>query len=510
MKKTTIIIISICFLSLTTCKDELDLLPLDRVTVESFYKTRSDFDGAIFASYSSIQDFWGTSTETLGERGEFWKLTLTSTDDVAYDNVTSDGRSQDIDNLQFRSSDVPFAAIYTQLYEGIYRANLVLENLDGDNELTAEDKTVLGAEAKFLRAWFHFQAMKMFGTPPLALKVGTNLTDLALPNATQDELYSAILDDLTTAAAGLPDSWDSSNTGRATSWTAKSYIGKVNVWKKDWPAAISAFQDVVQNGPYMLMPEYASNFNFDSENNLESIFEIQFGGPYSDDNIWVFDDTHSENFKASQGIARSNYWDAGNGAPGGKNGWFPPTQSIVDAFEPGDIRADFSIYKAGDTYYVWGNGQTLSLPYDPAWSSTGYTIKKYDGEHNSVGANHSPNEQSDWNNERWFRFSELKLLYAEALIEGGGDLTIAKQQIDDVRQRAGLPILDASADLTQAMRQEKRVELAFEPHRWFDIVRWGIGSQIFGASWDDKLNLFPFPLSEVDRSNGLLKQNPGY
>ena len=216
MKKTTIIVISICFLSLTTCKDELDLLPLDRVTIESFYKTRADFDGAIFASYSSIQDFWGTSTETLGERGEFWKLTLTSTDDVAYDNVNGDDRSQDIDNLQFRSSDVPFAAIYTQIYEGIYRANLVLENLDGENELTAEDKTILGAEAKFLRAWFHFQAMKMFGTPPLALKVGTKLTDLALPNATQDELYSAILDDLNTAAAGLPASWDSSNTGRAT------------------------------------------------------------------------------------------------------------------------------------------------------------------------------------------------------------------------------------------------------------------------------------------------------
>src|SRR5690606_32602055 len=102
------------------------------------------------------------------------------TDDVAHDNVTSDGRAQDIDNLQFRSSDVPFAAIYTQLYEGIYRANLVLENLDGQNELTAEDKTVLEAEAKFLRAWFHFQAMKMFGTPPLALKVGTELTNLAL------------------------------------------------------------------------------------------------------------------------------------------------------------------------------------------------------------------------------------------------------------------------------------------------------------------------------------------
>ncbi|MCJ7467295.1 MAG: RagB/SusD family nutrient uptake outer membrane protein [Maribacter sp.] len=509
MKKTSIILISMFAIGLSSCSNQLDLQPLDRLTTDTFYKTRADFDGAVFASYSSIQDFYGTSTETLGEFGEFWKISLTISDDVAADTNQSDQISQDIDALLLRSSDVPFAAVYTQIYEGIYRANLVLKNLDGENDLTAADKTELSAEAKFLRAWFHFQAMKMFGTPPLALEIVEGINNQAKPNATQDELYAAILADFTDAAAGLPASWDSSNTGRVTSWAAKSYLGKVNVWKKDWAAAIAAFQDVVDNGPYSLVPDYEEVFAYNNENNSESIFEIQYGGPFSDDNLWVFDDTHSEDFKASQGTGRGWFWDASNGAPGGKLGFWVPTQNLVDTFEPGDVRPQTIFYQGGDTYYSF-DGTRYELPYDVTWSTTSFTLKKYRGSINAVTGNSSPNGQADYNNERWFRFAELKLLYAEALIEGGGDLAIAEQQINDIRNRAGLPNLLTGADLTQAMRQEKRVELALEPHRWFDIVRWGIGSQVFGAAWNDKDVVFPFPLSEIDRSGGLLKQNEGY
>lgn len=511
MKNISHTILVICILFAFSCKDQLDLEPLDRLTTDTFYKTREDFDGAIFAAYSSIQDLWGTSTETLGESGEYWKISVVITDDVAADANHTDQISRDVDALQIRAADVPYAAAYTQIYEGIYRANLVLERLEGENELTDEDKTVLAAEAKFLRAWFHFQALKMWGTPPLALEIVPGINDQALPNATQEELYTAILADFNDAEAGLPSSWDSSNTGRATSWSAKSYIGKVNVWKEDWPAAITAFADVVNNGPYMLMDNYEDNFYFNTENNAESIFEIQFGGPFSDDNLWVFDDTHSEDFKASQGIARSSYWDAGgNGAPGGKNGWWDPTQDLLEAYEPGDERMNLSIYQEGDTYYTYDSGGQIVVPYDPAWSSTNLTLKKYRGEANSVSGNFAPNGQVEFNNERWFRFAELKLLYAEALIRGGGSLEIAEQQINDIRNRAGLDDLESGTDLLTAMMHEKRLEMAFEPHRWFDITRWGIGPEVFGSLWNDKLNLFPFPLSEIERSGGLLEQNPGY
>ena len=515
--KKTLLLIAVIF-AFNSCNN-LNLVPLDRVSSANFYKTAADFDGAIFASYSSIQDLWGTSTETLGELGEYWKISVVTSDDVETDpNNAWDGISQSIDQLILRASDNPFAAAYTQIYEGIMRANLVIENVNGDNELTSGEKEMFEAEARFLRAFFHFEAMKLWGTPPLLTKNYESLSDLSVKNATQDELFTQILSDFNFAYQKLPPAWDGGNTGRATKWAARAFEGKVNVWKKDWPKAITAFEDVINSGRYSLIDtgnpveDFDAVFAYDNENNSESIFEIQFGGPYSDDNIWVFDDTHSEAFKASQGIARSWYWDAAN-APGGKMGWWAPTQDLVDAFEPGDARLEVSIYKDGDVYYYLGYDPANPLMYDPTWSSTGYTVKKYSGARNSVSSDRSPNEQSDFNNERIFRYAELKLLYAEALIENNSNLGVALQQINDIRNRAGLSNLAIPLDqasLTAAMRQEKRVELAFEPHRWFDITRWDIGSTVFGATWNAKYKVYPFPQTEIDRTGAQLNQNTGY
>lgn len=489
--------------------NKLDLQPLDRVTTDTYYKTPADFDGAVFAAYSSIQDFWGTSTETIGESGEFWKISMVVADDAAADPRRADGRALDLDRLLIRASDIPYAALYTQVYEGILRSNLVIENAAKENELTDEQKTQFVAEAKFLRAFFHFLALQYWGTPPLVLEVKKDLNNLASPNATKEELYAAILGDLQAAYAGLPAAWDDANLGRATKWTARAFEGKVNVWKEDWAAAITAFDDVKQNGPYQLMPSYEDAFDFQKENGAESIFEIQFGGPFSDDNIWVFDDTHSEAFKASQGIARVNYWDPADPAPGGHSGWYVPTQDLVSEFEPGDTRLSTSVYRQGDTYSTIDGGKIAVVPYDSAWSSTGFSIKKYMGLTNAKTSDYSSNNQSQFNNERWYRYAEMLLLNAEALIRAGRSAEAMEIINNQIRKRAGLgasPI----ADPMQALMHEKRVEMAFEPHRWFDIVRWGIGPQVFADKWNDKFKVFPFPQSEVDKSKGVLKQNEGY
>ncbi len=517
MKK--IIYLMIVGFAINSCNN-LDLVPLDKLPANSYYKTAAEFDGAIFAAYSSIQDFWGTSTETLGEFGEYWKITVTITDDMKAE-PGSDNESKNADNLNINAGDKPFGAVYTQLYEGIYRCNTVLEHLALATELTAAEKSQFEGEAKFLRAFFHFEALKLFGTPPLILTTPKSLSEMTYTNATKDELFTQILADFTNAFANLPAVWDAGNTGRATKWAAKAYIGKVNVWKNDMPAAVTAFADVVNNGPYSLIDtgnpakDLEDVFALDNENNQESIFEIQFGGPHSDDNIWVFDDTHSESFKASQGTGRSWFWDAGNfeaveGAPGGKLGFWMPTQNLVDAFEPGDERKNSFIYQSGDTYYVW-NSEVVQLPYDPAWSSTGYTVKKYGGKRNVVSGAFSGNNQGNFNNERMYRYAELKLLYAEALL-ASGNAAEATNQVNDIRNRAGLPDLAGIATLAD-IQHEKRVELCFEPHRWFDITRWGIGAQVFPADWNDKFKVFPFPQTEIDRTKGSGKkitQNAGY
>jgi hypothetical protein len=423
----------------------------------------------------------------------------------------------DLDNLFFRSSDLPFASAYSQIYEGIARANIAIEATDnGTNELTDDQKKRVVAEAKFLRAFFHFLALQMWGTPPLVMEVKKDINDLASPNATQDELYTAILADLQAAYTDLPPSWDAANLGRATRWTARSFEGKVNVWKKDWDAAITAFQDVVNNGPYALfnsnankLDNYDDAFDFKKENGIESIFEVQYGGPFSDDNLWVFDDTHSENFKASQGTGRVWYWNPSGeaGAPGGGLGWYVPTQDLLDEYEAGDPRITANIYRAGDVFY--NKGESV-VQFDPAWSSTGMGIKKYFGPRNADGAAYAPNGQAGFNNERWFRYSELLLLYAEALIEkGNGVSPEGMMLVNQVRARVGLPA-STMADHRAALRHERRVELAFEPHRWFDITRWDIGAEIFGAAWKPHYKNFPFPQSEIDRSGGKLVQHTGY
>ncbi|MBL0741247.1 RagB/SusD family nutrient uptake outer membrane protein [Chryseolinea lacunae] len=525
--KTKISLLVVAFVVCNSCNN-LDLVPLDKITADSYYKTAPEFDAAMFAAYSSIQDFWGTSTETLGEMGEYWKITDVVTDDVNAE-PNSDNISKDADRLNFRASDKPFAAIYTQIYEGIYRANTVLEHLAMENELSDAEKSLYDGEAKFLRAYFHFEALKLWGTPPLVMETFKDLSKLSVPNATKEQLYTQILADFNDAFTKLPATWAPENTGRATKWAAMAYIGKVNVWKgqpADMLAAITAFEAVIDNGvgaagKYGLIdtdnPEkdLEDVFAFDNENNKESIFEIQYGGPHSDDNIWVFDDTHSEAFKASQGTGRSWFWDAANNsaaesAPGGKLGYWTPTQNLVDAFEAGDERLNSFIYQAGDTYYIW-NSAVESLPYDPEWSSTGYNVKKYSGKRNSVGGDFSGNNQGNFNNERIFRFAELKLLYAEALL-ASGRAAEATDQINDIRDRAGLDDLPGLATLAD-LQHEKRVELCFEAHRWFDLVRWGLGPTLFPADWNAKYEVYPFPQSEVDRTKGTageIKQNKDY
>ena len=513
MKKLPLIIF--VFLCIGSCNN-LDLVPLDKLPASSYYKTAAEFDGAMFAAYSTIQDFWGTSTETLSEFGEYWKITVTITDDAKAE-PGSDQISKNADNLNINAGDIPFAAIYTQIYEGIYRCNTVLEHLDQENELTDDEKSQFEGEAKFLRAFFHFEALKLWGTPPLVLETPKSFDKLAVGNATKDALFTQILDDFNDAFDKLPAAWDPGNTGRATKWAAKAYIGKVDVWKNDMDGAIVAFEEVIASNTYQLLdtndPEkdLEDVFALDNENNAESIFEIQFGGPHSDDNIWVFDDTHSESFKASQGSGRSWFWDANNyqateGAPGGKLGYWTPTQDLIDEFEPNDERLNSFIYQAGDTYYVW-NGGLEELPFDPEWSSTGYVVKKYGGARNVVAGAFSANNQGNFNNERIYRFAEMKLLYAEALL-AKGRAAEARTQINDIRDRAGLP--DIATATLASLRHEKRIELCFEPHRWFDITRWDIGATIFGAEWQDKFVVFPIPQSEIDRTAGLIKQTTGY
>ena len=495
-------------LLLSSSCNNLDLKPLNAILVENFFITENDFRGATLASYSSMQNLYATTEENLLAANEWWKLTI-----MTEDNMSAEVDSDLLEYSKFRflPDDNAFAFTYIIVYQGIHRANVVLEKLqEGKDELSEAEKKQYEAEAKFLRAWFHFQSFKLWGgNAPLMEKTLTDFDNLVAGNSTPEATISLILSDLQFAADNLPDAWDSSNTGRATSWTAKAYLGKVNLYNHNLDAAQVFFKDVYENGPYGLMSDYASVFSYDHENNQESIFEIQFAGN-SDDNGWVLDDFHSENFKATQGYNRGSDQDIESGAN------YRPAEEYAAIGDANDPRYAANIYSEGDTYYD-GYGDSFVIEDMSEYSDTGHLLKKYRGE--NIALMGASNEVVDYNNERIFRFADLILMYAETLV--GSDPALATQLINQVRLRsfpAATPVADglSPVDLSTALRFERRLELAFEGHRYFDLVRWGIAQETFDALdpenlWASKTanGLFPIPQTEIDRSGGVLTQIPG-
>ncbi len=515
MKNKFFIIGSIAFIlggvAIFTACNKLDLKPLDRLTAENYYTTQGDFDAAAFAAYSSMQDMYSVDAKGLltGSWGTWWAAILSPTDDIAI-NASSghqgDGgwsEARNLDNGVFQATNRHIGALYSEVYAGINRANILLEQINnGKNSLTAAQRTQYTAEGKFIRGFFTFLAAECWGPAPLVTQSSSGPTTYT--NSVQDTLYSRAARDFNDAYQGLPTTWSTDMRGRATKYAARAFEGKAYVWLKRWQQAVVAFEDVEANGGYSLVSNFNSNFTSPGENNAESIFEVQFGGPTGQDNGWVFDSFDSENFKASQGVARVWFYqmDYESFGTGNRMGWYVPTQSLVNEFTayPNDNRYNQTIYHdSTQVYYTVNNGVVSSRRYTSAissLSSTTYTMAKYLMDPTGFYINNVSG-----NNERFYRYSEMLLLHAEALLSGGsaggvGPYQSAASLVNATRARAGLAAL---ATVTTAdMRSEKRKELAFEPARYFDMIRWGIG----GAK------IFPFPQSEIDRNLGSLKQNP--
>jgi hypothetical protein len=517
---TKILSITIIFTTCMSCND-LDLVPLNQLSEAVFYKTETDFDGAIYASYSQTQQYWETFMG--GDRLAWYRIALAPDDDafiqhpsaLPYDSHIFQGNA---------ASETALKNIFITTYKGIHRANLVLKMLQKEDvELSDAKKSVFEAEAKFLRGFFHFQAAKLWGNAPIVTDVIGDFDKLAVPNSDPTALLDAVIADFEAAFNGLPTKaeWGDAKLGRASKWAAKAFVGKANVWKKDWAAAIAAFQAVESSGAFKLMDNFDDVFAWDMQNNDESIFEIQ-AASNSDNNFWVIDDNHPEHFKASQGMLRPFHFDpswraAGNDVQCSGSQWtneyYAATPEIVNMYEPGDKRLAVTLYSEGDDYVGVGcNGAPMgALKYSLDWmhdGANGTNIKKYRGPRNAVAANHSPNGGVDFNNHRWYRYGGMLLLYAEALIQSGnaaGGLDIINNKI---RARAGLGAT-TEANALKALMDERRRELAFEFHRMFDVQRWEIGSQVFD-NFDSRLRYFPFSQIDIDKSGGVLGQSPSW
>ena len=359
------------------------------------------------------------------------------------------------------------ASIFTLGY--IFRANLVLANL----EAAGSSATRFEAEAKFVRGYAYFNLVRLYGDIPLITALtGPSDTDVAYTRVASDDIYDLIQSDLNTAIAGL----DNTYTTRASKAAAQALLAKVELTRGNYAEARSLLENVVTTGNFSL----ESNFHdvFYDEDNSETIFAIGYetGG------------IDSQNFSAE--------WLNAVGRTSGVN------------YVTADVRAAF------DTY--GGNRTAVSFRQDES-QATEYQVAKYfpNGE---LGPQYAADPTKAGNDWIVLRYADVLLMHVESILAGGATTTdgAALASFQAVRNRAGLPT--AVTEVTKDMLlNERRVELAFENHRLFDLIRMGAAQDVLSAfsstngyGFSSTDLLLPIPQVEIGLSKGALSQNPGY
>ena len=450
-------------------------------------------------------------------------------------NVSDGADAYDIDNFKTTAYNTIVLDYYRAKYMGISRCNLALQevpDVEADDDMTEERRDCLLGEAYFLRAFYYFQLVRIFGGVPLVDFVIDSSAEWKQDRATVDEVYELIFSDLQMAYELLwnKDEYDDEDLGRATKGAAVAMLCKAYLYHGDYDEAYEwgqVFVDEMYNtGDYSLCPTYSDNFTLDGENGPESVFEIQ----YVEDEM--------SDYGEGNGFTRGTFTtilvrprSTNLGTKAGW-GWDHPTQNLYDEFEDGDPRRDVAIALPDED--EWDNEELNylgSLYYNNKYAySEGGTWPAL------AHASRAPL------NYKLIRASDVLLLYAEAALESGRSTTNAKWALEEVRSRARANADDSSAlpefpnyndytdseeDLRAAIRHERRVELAMEGHRWFDLVRWGIAYEVmdkdtgtYGSTETDearaematfvegKHELFPIPAEEINLNP--MEQNPGY
>jgi starch-binding outer membrane protein, SusD/RagB family len=419
--------------------------------------------------------------------------------DIASDDAEKGGNPGDqaeityIDKFTANATNGIINNYWSFAYESVARSNNVIANVPAIpmDEIT---KNQIIAEAKFIRAYSYFNLVNIFGKVPLKLLHQITQAAIHVPLSEVSDIYLQIEKDLSEAAAVLPVSYSSSEKGHVTNGAALAMLGKVSLYQQKWSEAIGYFQQVETQGIYHLLPNYADNFKLAFENSSESIFEIQH--------------LTGKNPFTGSGL---NQWFA----PFDEGGYYfnAPTQSLVDAFERSstddvDPRLDASVGRDGQP---WLNGKIFSA----SWSPTGYLTKKHQQPLSEVSA--ALKGDGDLNY-IYMRYADLLLMKAEAFNEiNNADST--KANLNKVRQRArasfnGTPPADLLADITTSdqnllrttIQKERRVELAQEFHRYFDLMRWGkaIAEAALGTDFNyETKRYFPIPQAETDSNQSI-------
>ncbi|MEO6977038.1 MAG: RagB/SusD family nutrient uptake outer membrane protein [Mucilaginibacter sp.] len=472
------------------CKKFLEQPVLGQYQGDNFFTNDANAKLGVNAAYSPLA-FTDASSNTLWVLGD-----LASDDAIKGSSDGDQGDFLNIQNFNINPSNSAVEGLWKRYYDGIFKCNVVTDGLTAANKAVSDAvRTDVVGQAQFLRAWYYFNLTVVYGDVVLHLKVETP-EELQSPALPQAQIYAQIEKDCIAAAAALPVSRTGNDVGRVTKGAALALLAKTYLFEKKWALAASTAQAVEALGVYSLLPSFADNFRAATKNNAEGVFSILHTSglvPYQGNNL--------------------NAWFGPRPLNG--YGFYLPTQSLVDNFEtaPGgavDPRLDYTVARQGHSYF--------DVPFDPAWTSTGYVSKKHTQPLSEIPVS----IRGDGNlNYQAIRFAEVLLIEAEALNESGGSAA-ALVPLNKVRKRARESYLNDSslpgfgtvptgllpdatvtdqAQLRDIIRRERRSELALEFHRFFDIIRYGQAYAIdalknkpnFSFS---KNQFFPIPESE--------------
>jgi len=552
-KKILIFTALVCMGVITSCKEKfLETTPLG-VGNEAMLSNKTGVNAVLIGAYSML--------DGVGSGGTYFS----AVSNWIYGTVASDDgyKGSDVGDLAqittiekyIQQADIGgFNEKWVALYDGISRSNDVLRLISKASDMTDAEKTQATAEAKFLRGWYHFEAKKMWNMVPYVDETVTDYVNL--PN--DKDIWPLIEADFQFAVDNL--SATKSQAGRASKWSAKAMLAKTHMYQSDYTAAKPLLVDIVTNGPFSLVANYHDNFRIATENNSESVFEVQMS---------VADGGSGENGSWGDNLN----FPYGSG-PGGCCGFYQPSQNLVNAFKTDaaglplldtfndsdvkndeglassdaftpytgtlDPRLDWTVGRRGLPFLNWGIHPGKNWIRDQSFAGP-YTFKKFFANSGDNAGAESP--RANANNYRAIRFADILLMRAEVAVEEN-DLATALTIVNQIRARAATEVVK-NADGTpaanylvkpyaafanqeyarKAVRFERRIELAMEGHRHFDLVRWGNADVVLNAYIakeklkrtylngavfvKGKSEYFPIPQAQIDiMGSNVLKQNP--
>jgi len=464
--KRILYIFGLVVITASSCQ-KLDESPQSFISPENFYKTRNDAIAAVSAAYAPVRNN-GFVTRNYAILGEI-------TTDNMFPLPNNNDRVQ-LDNFVHTPTNGILRETWQNFYQGISYTNFVIDYVPNiDMDVPLRDRLV--AEAKFLRAFYYYHLVRLFGDLPLMTTALASLDKLTYPKrAPKADVYTQIINDLKAAEAVLPNTYTGADQGRATKGAAQAFLASVYLTQKQYQLAADKAAEIMNNAAlgYGLWDSYIDVYDIKNEFGKEAIFDAQFlSGP------------------SGQGGNLIAFFAQENNSVGGRGfGSFQPTVELYNSFNANDLRR--AVFFTRGTDNKW---------YCNKW----------------IDADAKTENQSD-NNYPLMRYAEVVLTYAEAYNEvhqpvNGNE---AYKAVNLIRKRSGLPDL---ANLTQAQLRdsilnERRLELCFEGQRWFDLVRTGrlVSTMLAkgSANVKDFHVLFPVPQFEIDLNPNLKPQNTGY